>query len=282
MPLAADLLARHLGLTRSAALERLAEAPSVIADAVDSTLGAHLAGLLRSCGMGVRLEGAEPAEGVVDLSIQLVMPIRVQRMMRLISRETGLPLDEVADGLRRPGGLVMHGLARAEAQRIRGTLGRAAFLSVTVSDPAGAIYDVFAPKGHMTPALADRLRLIGAVQDPITGAVAIGLDHDLRERLVRQDEGARLLVLDRAFQRYDMYLTWASGWVCRDLADFLVSRTGLPRSRFEVMSHGRPLRIESGLTYAAARQFRADYGAIGLETRMVLSGLAENADNPVL
>jgi len=37
------------------------------------------------------------------------------------------------------------------------------------------------------------------------------------------------------------------------------------------LSEGRPLRLEAGLTRAAARQFLSDYRMIGLQIRAVLA-----------
>jgi hypothetical protein len=275
-------LVTHLGLTPSAALARLSEAPSVLAEAVEAAVARKLADLMRSFGLRVRLDPVSGFTTETDLSIQVLVPVRMQRTVRLVAETTGLDVTEVARRLALPGGVVMTGLSRAEVVRHHAVLGRLPNLTLIESDPSSAMYDVFLSGGSGTEALTDRLRLMGAEADPITGAVAAGLDRKLCDHLTGRVGEAGLLVLDRAFQRYDMYLTRATGWVTNDLADFLVARTGLPRSRFEVLSERAPLRIECGLTHAAARQFRADYASIGLHTLVVLSGLGETGDNPRL
>ncbi|AWB50096.1 hypothetical protein HYN69_17695 [Gemmobacter aquarius] len=280
--LAAGLLARHLGEAPEAALARLAHAPSVLAEAVEPHLAQNLAGLLRSFGLRVRLDALHGPETPVNLSIQISIPVRMQRTIRIVAEQTGLSETETTQTLQRPGGVVLTGLSRAEAARIRAKLDRVGTLIVIESDPASTVYDVFLPDRDPSEALTDRLRMMGAEPDPITNAIAAGLDGALCDHLLRRLPDAGILVLDRAFQRYDLYLSRATGWVTQDLADFLVARTGLPRSRFEVLSERLPLRIELGLAPAAARQFRADYASIGLHTFLVLSGLAQTLDNPNL
>ena len=56
-----------------------------------------------------------------------------------------------------------------------------------------------------------------------------------------------------------------------DIADFLTSRCGLGRDRFDLVSPAAPLRLETGLLRASALRFRQDYAAIGLHTFMTLS-----------
>lgn len=284
-PLAAATLQQHLGLSKSVALQRLSDAPSVLADGLDMQTARRLATLLRSFGLRVRVDGeGEGAESgrKVDLSIQLAVPMRVQRAVRMVATETGCAVDTVAQAFAQPGGLILHGIYEAEAMRLQQVLGKLSSISLTVSDPASAVYDVFLSDGAADDALATRLRMMGAEPDPITGAVATGLDRALCRHLTQHFPAAGLLVMDRAFQRFDLYLNRVTGWVTGDLTDFLVARTGLPRSRFEVICDGVPLRIEVGLTHLAARQFRADYATIGLHTQMVLSGLKETVANPKL
>lgn len=280
--LAADVLARHLDVAPEVALARLTEAPSVLADAIEPQLARKLADLLRSFGLRVRLDALGGQEALFDVSIQLVVPLRMQRTIRIVSEETGLSPEEASHRLNGPGGVILTGRTRAEVDRLSGRLERIGSLTVVESDPVSAVYDVFLPDAEPDETLLERLRMMGAEPDPITNAIAAGLDHALCAHLKSRRPPEGMLVLDRAFQRYDLYLSRATGWVTQDLADFLVARTGLPRSRFEVLSERLPLRIEIGLPHAAARQFRADYASIGLHTFLVLSGLVQTADNPRL
>lgn len=280
--LAAGVLARHLDISEAAARARLCDGASLLAEALDTDFARRLADLLRSFGVRVRVEPDLAYIRRTDLAVQMAVPLRVQRTIRQVARHTGLSVEDVAEQLQRPGGVVLTALEQPEVERLRNALGQMNSLVLVESDPARAVYDVFLPDGNVTDDLGVRLKIMGAEPDPITGAIASGLDVTLRNHLESHVKDAGLLILDRAFQRYDLYLTRATGWVTRDLADFLGTRTGLSRSRFEVLSQSLPLRIETGLTHAAARQFRADYGSIGLHTLLMLSGLDRNSDNPNL
>ncbi|MEY4696958.1 MAG: hypothetical protein RIT14_1386, partial [Pseudomonadota bacterium] len=167
--------------------------------------------------------------------------------------------------------------------QMTGKLRRGRDLLTLLSDPETATYDIF-PTMPLLPQpaaiLSHHLRILGVTGDPLTGALAAGLDHRMRSHLLAHFEGLGLIAIDRAFQRYDLDLVSVSGWVTSDLADFLMSRTSVPRARFEVISPSCPLRIELALPHTAARQFRADYAALGLGTRLVLRGLSELGENP--
>ncbi len=277
--LAEATLCKHLGISRADAYGLLENAPAILADGLDPVVAHRVAGLLQAFGLRVRFDTAAATTQVFDLSIQFAVPVRKPRTIRILAEQTGLDEATVQQALHRPGGLILRGLTRAGLDRYHAGLGRLANLSLVEADPETALYDAFLVEGKTTPALSAHLQIMGVAPDAITGAVAAGLDRHLCSHLERRANLPRMMVLNRAFQRYDLYLSRATGWVTRDLADFLVSRTGLPRSRFEVLSNNLPMRIEYGLCRAAALQFRADYAAIGLHTSLALSGLAETADN---
>ncbi len=60
-----------------------------------------------------------------------------------------------------------------------------------------------------------------------------------------------------------------------DLADFLATRARVERTRLLSPAEARSIRLEAGLSRAAARRFHEDYAAIGLDTRIELVALAE-------
>lgn len=275
--MATDTLVRYLGLTPEIAMARLSEAPSVLAEAMEAEAARNLSELLRSLGLRVRLDDMDRDERLRDVSIQLTVPVRMKRAVRVLAELTDLSEDEVALRLRGPGGIILTGLSGAETERLRAGTARLGNITFIESDPGSATYDIFLRDGEAGEGLTDRLRMMGAEPDPITGALAAGLDRALCRHLKSRVDRSDLLILDRNFQRYDLYLTRATGWMTRDLADFLVARTGLPRSRFEILSDELPLRIELGLTHAVSRQFRADYASIGLHTFLLLSGLSDSA-----
>lgn len=226
--------------------------------------------MLSALGLHVRLDDVPPD---APLSIGFRPEVWAKRdgLAEPLSQLLAMPAARVAAALTQPGGLVLPDLPRAEAERLRRATRRIRGLAATLSDPTDAISDLFV-QGPPPAALQHHLRLIGQQGDPVTGALAAGLDQRLCRHLMQRFPLPGLLFIDRAFQRFDILLTGAGRWVSSELADFLTGRTALPRARFETISPESPIRIEVGLTRGAARQFHADYAAMGLETRLALSG----------
>ncbi len=278
--LAAPVLAQHLGISRQAALRLIGSAPCVIASGLNPQPAQRLLSVLSALGLRVRLVQHDGTTSRVDLSVQLSV---WSDAAKLSDRLAGL-LDqnpaELAITLSRPGGLILPDMHADEATTLCNRLRRTRGLVILRSDPETAIYDVFATRplsDDEQQRLQTCLRLIGSTADPITGALAAGLGRSLRDHVLSRLPDLGLLALDRVFQRYDLMLTDVTGWVTKDLADFLVGRTAQPRSRFEVISPDAPLALDRGLGQNVARQFRGDYAAIGLDTRLILSGRSRNS-----
>lgn len=278
--LAAPVLAHHLGISRQAALRLIGSAPCVIASALDPQPAQRLLSILSSLGLRVRLVQQDGTTSRVDLSVQLSV---WSDAAKLSDRLAGL-LDqnpaEVTASLSRPGGLILADMPADEATTLCNRLRRTRGLVILRSDPETALYDVFATRplsDDEQHRLQACLRLIGSTADPVTGALAAGLGRSLRDHVLSRLPDLGLFAIDRVFQRYDLMLTDVTGWVTKDLADFLVGRTAQPRSRFEVISPDAPLALDRGLGQNVARQFRGDYAAIGLHTRLILSGRSRNS-----
>lgn len=283
--LAAPVLVAHLGITESLALRRLTNSPGPIARGLGPKAAQRLFSVLSALGLQLYLRTDDDSALRYDLSLQLSVwadPGRVAaRLSSVLSRD---PAD-VAQALVRPGGLILPDLTPAQVRALRDRLAPVRGLILLCADRDGALSDLFATR-TLTPGqqtrLADMLHLIGARPDRLTGACAAGLGPAMRDHLLSRLPDLGLIALDRSFQRFDLYLTHVSGWVTKDLADFLATRTGQPRARFEVISPAHPLRLDNGLTHAVLRQFCADYVAIGLFTRPRLRGLPGFPDNPIL
>lgn len=190
-----------------------------------------------------------------------------------VLKEIG-PRTETAlrDGLAAPDGLILPLLSAPVADRLLRRLRRIRQISVVQSCSSDAVHDLFAPSVALA-GLSAHLRLLGYGEDPVTGAMAAGIDRDIARHLMRRFPQAR--VIDRAFQRFDLLLTGINTPVGEDIADFLTSRVGLGRDRFGLVSAEVPLRLETGLLRSSALRFRQDYAAIGLPTTLALT-------NPVL
>ena len=214
------------------------------------------------------------APTVVDLSLQLAVWADPAKTARRIARLIGGDPDALRARLLQPLGILLESLPADRADEVAARLAGARAVIVTRSDPASARYDVHAT--HPLDAVAaERLasirRLIGARPDPLTEAVATDLDRPNRDALLQRLPDIGLMAIDRRFQRFDLLLTGVTGWTTVQLADFLVARTQMPRAAFEQLSPAVPVTLDLGLKVDVARQFCADYAALGLLVRPVLS-----------
>lgn len=267
-PLAAGLLTAHLGLSPLDAAYRLASAPSVLAEAAPVALVQRLAVLLTALGLAVRAEAAgDGAAPLLDVAVQAVSgtAVHLPRLARIL----GLPPETVLAGLAAPEGLVLP-RTPAEVQVLRHGLRREKGLRIVVSDPATAVHDLFLA-GPVPQGLAVALLRLGLGRCTFSGAVAGAIDRRMAANLVARFGAAGLFAMNRDFQRFDLFLTAARGVPLAQLADFLATRSPQPRARLEVLSPALPVQVETGLARTVARQFAADYAAIGLETRLRLS-----------
>lgn len=223
--------------------------------------------------LGLRVELVE--DDACDLCLQLKDGTDLPRLVEgllpvlrpLIEIEPGAMLDRLIG----PDGLVIPDIPLPETMRVLRRLRRFRQISVLQSHRASAVFDLFAP-GTLPPGLPAHLRLLGNVEDPVTGAMAAGLDRATARHLSRRFPAAR--VVDRAFQRFDVMLTRICASVSDDYADFLTARTGLSRDRFGLVSPCAPVRLDRAVPRVSALRFRSDYGAIGLHTFLSLSDTA--------
>lgn len=219
-----------------------------------------------------------------DLSLQPAIWADHARLTHRLARLLDMDAARVHASLHSPGGLVL--LAdSAERKRLSPTkLGHLRGLIHLTSDPLTARYDIFParPLGkERRAAILRQLRPFTALASASTGALAEGLPAILRDRALAHLSPEDVIAVDRAFQRFELHLIGVSGWTNSELADFLSLRTGQARARFEVISPSDPIILDTALTHGVARQFYADYAAIGLFTRLHLRGLPQDIENPI-
>jgi len=283
--LAAPVLAAHLGITESLAFRRLSTSPGPIAQGLAAHAAQRLFSVLSALGLQLRLRRDDDRTAQCDLSVQLSVWADCGRAAAQLATALSRDPADIAQALVRPGGLILQDLSPQEVRAARERISRIRGLILLRADRDGALSDLFATRA-LKPGerarLADMLHLIGARSDRLTGACAAGLGPAMRDQLMSRLPDLGLIALDRSLQRFDLYLTNVTGWVTKDLADFLAARTGQPRARFEVISPADPLLLDHGLTHAVLRQFCGDYAAIGLFTRPLLRGLTGFPDNPIL
>ncbi|HSF65295.1 MAG TPA: hypothetical protein VLA78_12960 [Paracoccaceae bacterium] len=270
--LAETLVARHLGLPRSEAARRLALGD--LGGPMSPGRARHVAALLRAGGLDVQArptaQGARLDAALIPAPGADIAAIADRLAPRLDRRAAGIAADLAA-----PGGLVLAGLVPAEAAVWQAAPRRVLGLTVAVSDPDRALYDLI-PWGHaadpgMSVALLRHLRVLGVDRCALTGAPGAGLDAMLRDHVLRRYPAAGVIAVDRAFQRFDLTLIRAPGLSSRDLAGFLGPRAALAPDAFDGFGPDRPLTIDRGIARNAALRFQADYAAIGLETRLRLT-----------
>lgn len=280
--LAAPTLAAHLGIPAQEAVQRLTNAPGILANRLERTRAKRLATLLLALGVAVRLDPTHqratvtmPRAALFDLSIQPVEAKDLEGMAERLAR--ALPSKSLAPHLRDipalhaalagPNGLVLGSITSEQIKQIRQALRRTDGLRLATSNPASALHDILADprtKERVPETVIVALRRLGFTPCALTGALATRVDTRTRDLILKRFAGSGLVAMNRDFQRFDLFLTGVQNLSPRELADFLIARSDLPRQSLERMS--RPLRIETGLTRASALAFQADYAALGLET----------------
>lgn len=283
--LAAPILAAHLGISESGALHRLSSGPGMIASGLDPQSAQLLFNLLSVLGLHLRIGPDARDVPRYDLSIQLSIWADPRRTAEKIASALSRDPEDVAKDLSLPGGLILPDLALREIDLLQNRLSAIRGVILLRADRDGLLYDLFTTRtlsDDQQIRLAKALKRIGARPDGLTGACAAGVGQASRDHLLSRNPDLPLLAIERSIQRYDLFLTGVFGWVTKDLADFLVARTGQPRARFEVISPSAPVLIDRGLTYSVMRQFYGDYAAIGLFTCPQLRGLARFPENAFL
>lgn len=264
-----EALADALGMSHRALSERLALDPCVLPlpSGPEAVRARRFLAVL-----GVQLaDDGGASDSVIDLRIHPkdgADPKALAEVLAPILRmECGRDAQDLAGELAAPEGLAIDGLSPALADRLMRRLRRVAQAVLMQSERMTALHDVFAT-GQDVVGLANHLRILGHSEDPLTGALASGLDGKVARHLSQRFPQAR--VLNRDFQRYDVMLARVAGSLCDDYADFLTARTGLRRDRLGKVTPQTPIRLDAALPRANALRFLADYRAIGLQTYLRL------------
>lgn len=280
---ALSVLARHPGLDADSLCQQLVTPGSPALRGLTRDQAIRLRDLLLATGWSatIRPDADQP---VTDLSLQPAIWADSSRLARRLAPLLGQDPSAIRERLHHPGGLVLHGDDPIRARLNERTLRRMRGLMLVTSDPQVALHDLYPTRRLSPDARADllrRLRPFCAPASSPTAALAEGLSTPLRDRALARFGPDEVIAVNRAFQRFELHLIGVTGWVGAELADFLALRTGQPRARFEVISPADPVILDAALTHSVARQFSADYAAIGLFTRMHLRGLPRNIDNPI-
>ena len=279
--MAAALLARHLRLTPDQAMARLHCAPGSLAGGLSPERAARLATLLSVLGLRVRAEpdtGAPLDSPRVDLCLQASPGSDLDALASGLAGMLQRPTAAIYLDLQQPGGVILRGPTDEDIEKLRRMLRKLKGLQLATCCPDAAEFDLFSRPGTCPDRpLLRHLALLGLKPCRFSGALASGLNRQLRDHLTARF-GHKVFGLERAFQRLDLYLTGPGSMAPLDLADFLATRH-LGGGRLDTISLVAPLRIETGLSYTAARQFQTDYEMIGLSTVARLTQPGRAAEN---
>jgi hypothetical protein len=266
-PLASEFIAGKLGIEPARVAEQLVCLPAVLADALPDQDARRMAAMLSLLGIQVRLDpalsSAPASPDLADLALHPAEGADLGALAAWLERALGDALDPAQ--LDRPGGLVLARLGADERHRITRALKHVARLHITVSDPATAQFDLFATR---SPRLCAELSRLGLGPCEFSAAAAGAVNH-ATGRVLLAAAGADALLIDRAFQRFDLYFRAAPGLAARDISAFLETRPDVDRAALRA---GAAPRIDADLSRDAALGFVADYAAIGIDVRARLRG----------
>ncbi|MGP3696727.1 hypothetical protein [Rhodobacter sp. NSM] len=267
---AAGLISRHLGLERPLVSRLLAQEGAVLSEGMPAAAAERLSPLLAALGVIVRLDptGAPEEPLVVDVAVQPLRPTSEATLARLATHLRQEP-EAIRAALAGRQGLLLS-LCQSDAEALRHAFRRDGSLRIALSSLHTARYDLFLKPGcAMSAGLQKLLRQLGLAPCLFSGAVGAALDARTA-RLVLARHGDIVEALNRDFQRFDLFLAEGHDISRPDIADFLATRVRVEPKRLMSPHRAQDIRLESGLSRAAARRFHADYAAIGLETRIEL------------
>lgn len=269
---ALDFVSQQLRLPPATVADLMQRAPCTLPIQASDTDLTRIRAMLMT--VGLRVERVDDLGDTVNLTLFADARPPQDDLVATVAQVLGRAPQEVRSALASPFGLTVALPGPGSVTQLARRLRRIRNLTVVQSNPAISTYDVFAAK-HLPSGLTAHLRFLGLIEDPVTQAIASGLDHQTVQHLQRLFPAA--CILDRAVQRFDLWLVQSVDWQADDLADFLMARTGLPRGRFDTVTPNNPIRIETALPRQSALRFRTDYAAMGLQTCLCLTQLgAEN------
>lgn len=257
--LAAPIVAIHLAISQTDAAAQLRQGQVLMAN---GRAAARLVPLLQALGFAPRIV----SDGPVDIALQVAEPQDVALLVPALARVLQRDEAAVQAALRQPGGIVLHDLTQPQTADLRQRLRPLRGLRLTEASGLSDLFAIAPLDRTDRRAFSRHLAVLGLVPCRFTGALATGLSAVQVAQLRARFDDAGLRAVNRAFQRFDLFLTGTEGLPAEEVVAFLSTRADLSGALVEGVTPLTPLQIEHGLTRASAIQFRADYAAIGLET----------------
>ena len=231
--------------------------------------------LLATLGLRVAIQPCEalPPDEFCDVSIRISDARPAAKLIVTLERLLGLT-GLTAASFCGTEGLVIGGLSPAKAEWLCHALRRQSAVVTAVTEVQSARFDLFA-EAELTEeecsAVRRHLRLLGASLGGFGDAIGCGLDRRLLERMLRKFPDLGLFGANQAFQRHELLIIGKGTLTQQEFVDFLMTRPIAGAIPARQLLRSLPLQVESFLTRPAARQFLADYTAIGMHavTRLV-------------
>lgn len=262
--LAVSSLSKHLGVSQQKAAKQL-RSHRLVMPIGDS--GRRLKTVLLA--LGATMSAAKDARFAACIRAHQVTDFAIQTVASLLSRAA----PAVALELHNPLGMILSDLPKAEVDRLQAALSRFPGISLTVVESACARVDIFASAAIPPRSARELSRYMtqrGLQPCRISGALMCDLNPLDSATLISRFADCGLIALPRAFQRFDLFVTGIGSLSASEATDFLQMRGNQTGWMAESVSALAPLRVETGLSRAAAVAFCADYTAIGLEVALRL------------
>ena len=240
--------------------------------------------LLATLGLRVAIQPCEamPPDEFCDVSVRIAEARHAAGPIAALERLLGL--DVTAAQFCGPEGLVVAALSPARAEGLAQALRKLAGVTVALSEHQTARYDLFAEAELTEPeasAVRRHLRLLGANVGGFGDAIGSGLEWRVLNLVLGRFPDLGLFGANQAFQRHELLIIGKGTLSQQEFGDFLMTRPIAGSVPARQLLAALPLRVEGFLTRSAAKQFLADYSAIGMQAvtrllRRIDAGAAEN------
>lgn len=272
--IAAGLVAQHFGMTEPEAEALLESGHGVITPQMPVAEVRRILPLLATMGVhaALRTPQDQPVARSFDLSLRLLDTNALANVV-IVLNGLGVACAMKASVFAAPAGLELNDLSEGRAKGLASALRKLAGLQVTLSRRADALYDIFVRQdgtGADLAPLRHHLSLLGCGATGPGAALATGLNRHILDHVLARFSNGGLCGVNQAFQRYDLRLVGRGRLSLQELQDFLSTRGVGPAEAQLAFASVRGLRVETGLSRAAASQFLSDYASIGLPVRAEL------------
>ena len=267
--LAARMLIERLGLPRNHAESVLDQGFGLLSPRISRPQAREVLPMLSALGLRVALQPVEalpPAE-FCDLSIRLSDSKYAPDLIARLQGWMGLTC-LVAASFDTACGLVLTNLPLPRAEAVYRDVLQLPGVQAVMSKHRTARYDLFAQSPLTEQDETDvkrHMRLLGAATGGFGDALGSGLERRVLDRVTTKFANLNLAGVNQVFQRHDLLIVGKGPLSLQEFADFLTTRPAAQWVPMRDLLDRLPMVAEASLTRSAAKQFLADYSAIGIE-----------------